>query len=510
MLILQQVLTTRLMQKSVFIIGFIFFFGNINAQDFRYVKLVFDTVEKTAEVVYGNAEFLDFPYSDEASTTSKELFMDIYQPKGDKLNNRPAIIFAHGGGFLAGKRDVDDMEAFCDSFARKGYVTATIDYRLGVEVLDNADMHYTRAAFRGVQDGRAAIRFLRANAANYGIDADKVYWGGNSAGAFIGLNSVYMDDDEISYHTGALNYTIMSKDYIAPDLGGLDIGDNLKYSGKPDAVMSCWGGVSDTLYIDGDENTTVLLVHGTDDSIVPFNSGGPFSLNSVSDVFGSNAINTMLINLGLPGEETYFVEGEGHGFYGALNGRWINLKGGNEYWDTVVRRATDFYYHQHRPEADFEYTTQGLSIGLEDLSTDAISWLWDFGDGNTSLSSNPTHVYDAEGTYKVKLYIENSIQSWDTISQEVVVGTTGGVERGDPLAIVAYPNPTKGMFYLSHKETIQPISINLYTLTGQLILTKTGFNGKQIELDLSSLRESMYLLKVDSGTKTTWIKVVRE
>lgn len=236
-------------------------FSQASAQDYRYVETIFPASVITSNVVYGSAPFLNAPYVDESSTTTQNLVMDIFQPQGDVLNNRPAIIFAHGGGFLTGSRNVDDMVAFCDTFARKGYVTVTIDYRQGVEVIDNSNLHYTRAAYRGLQDGRTAVRFLRANAATYGIDPDKIYFGGNSAGSFIGLNSIYLDADEIPDYAGATSYTnpIYPFNTInAPDLGALDIGTNLNFNGEPDAVMACWGGVGDTLTIEPVNNQAVF------------------------------------------------------------------------------------------------------------------------------------------------------------------------------------------------------------------------------------------------------------
>ena len=122
-------------------------------------------------------------------------------------------------GFSTGSRNVDDMVAFCDSFARKGYVTITIDYRQGVQVADNADMHYTRAAYRGIQDGRTAVRYLRANAATYGIDTNNIYWGGNSAGSFIGLHAIFMDEAEKPASAGAVSYSIAMMPFLGPDLG---------------------------------------------------------------------------------------------------------------------------------------------------------------------------------------------------------------------------------------------------------------------------------------------------
>ena len=122
----------------------------------------------------------------EESTTTQNLVMDIFKPTGDSFTLRPAIIMAHSGGFLTGNRNVSDMMALCDSLARKGYVTATIDYRQGFSLIDNVTLHSVRAVYRGLQDGRAAVRFLRANAATYGIDPTKIYFIGSS-GSFIGF-----------------------------------------------------------------------------------------------------------------------------------------------------------------------------------------------------------------------------------------------------------------------------------------------------------------------------------
>ncbi|MFW6226701.1 MAG: PKD domain-containing protein [Bacteroidota bacterium] len=399
---------------------------SLKAQEYRYVESIFSSVDKTADVVYGTAPFLNSPYTNESATTTGNLVMDIYQPAGDTVTKRPAIIFAHGGGFYEGSRNVDDMVAFCDSFARKGYVTITIDYRQGVQVADNADMHYARAAYRGIQDGRTAVRYLRANAAAYGIDTNNIYWGGNSAGSFIGLHAIFMDASEKPASAGPVSYDISMMPFTGPDLGDLDIGNNLKYSGEPNAVMACWGGIGDTLMIQAANDQPVFLVHGTADAIVPFNSGPPFNLSGVSDVYGSNPINTRLNSLGLTGNQTYFVPGEDHEFYGVTNGDWDNGTGGNAYWDTVVVMATAFYWQQNKPSADFSAAATDMVFTFTDASTGANAWIWDFGDGNSSEEQNPDHTYASEGDYQVSLYITNNLQSWDTITKTVTaaVGVT--------------------------------------------------------------------------------------
>ena len=119
----------------------------LSAQDYRYVQTLFPGSVKTPGIIYGTAPFLNSPYLNEAGTTVQNLVMDLYRPQNDTFQARPAIIFAHSGGFITGNRTADDMVAFCDTFARKGYVTASIDYRQGLEVLDNPDLHYDRAAY---------------------------------------------------------------------------------------------------------------------------------------------------------------------------------------------------------------------------------------------------------------------------------------------------------------------------------------------------------------------------
>lgn len=494
-----------------------FIFQSTKAQTYRYSKSIFSSSTKIADVVYGNAPFLNSTYHDESATTNADLVMDIYKPTGDSRTDRPAIIFAHGGGFATGSRTVDDMEAFCDSFARKGYVTATIDYRQGVEIVDNSNLHYTRAAYRGLQDGRAAVRFLRANAATYGIDPNKIYWGGNSAGSFIGLNAIYMDTDEKPTDAETVNYTInvggFPVSYSGPDLGNLDIGNNLSENGEPDAVMACWGGVADTTnQIDLENNQNVFLVHGTADGVVPFNSGPPFGLSGINDVYGSNAINTRLTNLEIPAQMTYFVSGQGHEFYGVDNGDWENGTGGNEYWDTVVVKATKFYHEQFKPTADFSSSATNLNVDFSDLSTNAVSWIWDFGDSQTSSEASPSHTYTAAGDYNVLLYVENSQANWDTILKMVsvaetvsilVVGENGGdVKSINSSLIKISPNPTTGKVTINLSKVPnfgKLVEITISNITGKLMFNKqASIANNQLQLDLSAYDKGLYFVKIQS------------
>ena len=410
------------MKKILLPFIFIFCYITLTAQVKRYTETIFPSSTVTSNVVYDTAPFLDSPYSKESSTTTEDLIMDVYQPTGDTHNNRAAIIFVHAGGFITGNRNHDDMVAFCDSFARKGYVTMTIDYRQGMYFLLNLGMHSTRAAYRGLQDGRSAVRHLRANASTYGIDPDQVYMAGSSAGSFIALHSIYMTDpSEKPVEANAVNYANLVFPFFhsGPDLGAFDRGGNLGESGTPNGIIALWGAVADVDLISASEDEPIFMAHGSDDGTVPFNSGAPFGVSLFPDVYGSNLINDELNNIGFTNKETYFLTGEDHEFYGTSNGTWANGTGGNMFWDSILLKSSNFLWLQHKPNANFTFSSGGLQVDFTDLTTGSMGWFWDFGDGNTSILQDPSHTYSTYGNYEASLFVTNDILSWDEINMPV-------------------------------------------------------------------------------------------
>lgn len=102
----------------------------------------------------------------------RELQLDLYRPK-DASQPLPAIVCIHGGGWFKGDRS--SMTNLAQALAAKGYVTATISYRLSGEARFPA----------AIQDCKAAVRFLRANAAKFGIQSDAIGVTGLSAGGHL-------------------------------------------------------------------------------------------------------------------------------------------------------------------------------------------------------------------------------------------------------------------------------------------------------------------------------------
>ena len=111
---------------NILIIGIVYL-TTLFAQNNRYLDEVFDEVIKTENVVYGNAPDLPFLFWVESNTVDIDLDMDVYEPAGDTLTNRPVIIFAHTGSFFSGHNETDDMVNLAKSAAKRGYVAISIN-----------------------------------------------------------------------------------------------------------------------------------------------------------------------------------------------------------------------------------------------------------------------------------------------------------------------------------------------------------------------------------------------
>jgi hypothetical protein len=104
--------------------------------------------------------------------------MDIYQPpSSDTVKNRPFIVWMHGGQFMKGNRS--GMKTYAIEFARRGYVSASISYRLSAKSLEDVPT----AVLDAREDAMDAINYLKQNAGTYGLDPNKGIIGGYSAGS---------------------------------------------------------------------------------------------------------------------------------------------------------------------------------------------------------------------------------------------------------------------------------------------------------------------------------------
>jgi len=289
----------------------------------RYYRPIFPTVTVSLNVAYGSAVTF--------SGATQQLLMDIYQPTGDTVSRRPVIIFAHQGGFVSGSRLDPYMVDVCMRLARLGYVTASIDYRLGFNLTGLAQPRDTpevaRAAIRGMQDMRAAVRFFRRDAATtklYRVNSRYIVVGGSSAGGFTALQVGYLDKaSEVPSYV----------DITA--LGGIEgASGNPGYSSAVLAVLNLSGATESVNYIEPG-NVPLCSVHGTADNVVPYLKGRVGSLLPPKYVVGSGLLHPRATAVGVR-NVLYTFRGAGHI---PFEGTSAN---GFAYADTTFRTIRDF------------------------------------------------------------------------------------------------------------------------------------------------------------------------
>jgi acetyl esterase/lipase len=148
----------------------------------RYVEKQFENVDQIATGVTFKAG------AARANGDKVDLKFDAWAPAGDTVTKRPAIVWMFGGAFIAGNRQT--MNTFAQDSARRGYVGITIDYRLEASATPITNL--LRGIYNAYDDSLAAADFLKANAAQYGIDPDALIAGGFSAGAITAVNDIVL------------------------------------------------------------------------------------------------------------------------------------------------------------------------------------------------------------------------------------------------------------------------------------------------------------------------------
>ncbi len=200
--------------------------------------------------------------------------MDIYQPTGDTMSARPLIILAHGGSFITGNGDRTNdptVDSLCIRFAKRGYVTVSIDYRT-TDYLSMVGADSTPAineVIMAISDGKAAIRYFmkdRATTNTYKIDTNNIFVGGNSAGAVLYMHVGYLDSiQECPAHI----QTAMAAN------GGFDGNSgNAGYTTRTKGIINLAGALNNASFISPGNKPSVNC-QGDADPVVPYSCGYP-------------------------------------------------------------------------------------------------------------------------------------------------------------------------------------------------------------------------------------------
>ena len=373
----------------------------------RYAEPVFEEVNTIVGIPYSSAV-------KEGDTLPATLYLDFYEPVGDTLPKRPLVITVFGGAFVAGSRDFIDMQEYCTRLAQHGYAAASIDYRL-LSIWNLNQTSLIRDAYMAAQDVSSAIRFFKYHYDEYRIDTEQVFLLGNSAGSIAILCELFMDEDERPAET-----------FEEPDLGSMHSSGFEEYAGFSPAVAGAipqWGGVMDLDVIDEEEYVPLCMLHGTDDTNVPYDSGYCYNgmLPGVMPyMYGSHPIAGRLDEIGITDYEFHSFEGEGHAFYFTLSYQL------NEKFDTCFNIVRDFLY-------------QHLSLSTSVPETEELKF---------QVYPNPSN-----GVFNIKTEGETTLTIYNLMGQTVANGKT---ENG----IFTVSNLPSGVYFVkSDKGLVQKVVV---------------------------------------------------
>lgn len=413
--------------------------------------------------------------------STETLQLDLYLPVcTDSSARRPLLLLAHGGAFLEGNKNDQSIHALCREFAKRGYVTASIGYRLGmigdesawncnypnyncVFATDSAEWY--RAYYRAVQDGKGALRYLINRHAQYRIDTANVFVGGESAGAFLALGLALLDtlperpaqtyaiNDANKPSSNTANCTYNAGEFFANSIPRPDLGDlegnieptQVKYTIK--GVANIYGAMLSNLLRlipQGKPKPAIYSFHQPCDIIVPIDS------------------NQVMWGLSWCFTNGYNCYGIGNTpkIYGSRVIRNWNTSGNYGYNIRTEFTAINFPY-------SFVF---GQGSCLDQVNT-------------------PCHAYDNRALRELQV-----AQFFAPLISTPPTCTTSSVEVPENAAgLHIFPNPFSGAISVYHETGLYG-QIEVSDLQGRRIYSVQSINNQLVEIDLTTQSAGVYVL----------------
>jgi hypothetical protein len=482
---------------------------SVNAQ--RYETEIFSNVDVTSNVMYGeNISVLGgTPFLD-------SLYMDVYEPAGDTASERYLIIMAHSGSFLPrgvntlpfGNKNDSAMMEMCMQFAKRGWVAAAINYRLGwnptPDILggdqETRASTIISAVYRSVQDMSTAIRFFRKDAATsntYKIDPDRIAAGGTNSGGYTAIAKGSLNKQSeinVAKFLFSSGLPFVSTDTLGDweGLGGipqLNVENHTGYSSDVALVLNMGGASGDSLWIEAGE-PPVVNFHGEADALTPINTG--------------------VVIVAATGDPIVEVSGS------RVIARENGLVGNSTVWDTVT--FSDAYSARAQALSSYEgfFPFTGSANGFE-------PWGWyDQNDPNIadSVTIAPGVTVPGSGfgsaanpfanKPKALAYIDTVMNYFNprAVLAMNAVQPASVKPQVKEVGVRAYPNPNRdGKVWVS-TSTDNILSYELFDIQGKLVVSQPVNDIGFIVED--NLQPGLYLLQVNFEGYSVKQKLVYE
>lgn len=473
----------------------------------RYLSEVFGAVNVTTNVKYAENISI-FPPPTPALI---DLVADIYEPAGDVLAQRPLIVFMHTGSFLpryingtpTGSRNDSATVEMCTRLAKRGYVVANMDYRIGWNPAgSNVDIRrgtILNAIYRAFQDAKSCVRYFRADAATnnlWKIDPNAIILGGQGTGGYIAVNYISFDKAAelqlpkfISGVTDATYGFVAGQPYVNQAIqgdfegyGGIpqlnNPNNSVGYSSAVQFVFNLGGALGDSTWLEAGDAPTVGM-HVIGDPFAPFNAGIVFVPGNppqpVVDVIGSGSIVRIADQLG--NNDCFINAGFTDSYTLAAN----NYNNGND----------------------------GLFPFATIPATQAGPWEWfdslTVVNGAALVGQNGTTIYTNALLTNPDMSKAKAIAYIDTVMNYVnprivyCLGLATGIStiENATAQIIVSPNPVADKINIDLSKFSNEIrSIGLYDVSGRIVKELTVSQARIYTINRENLNSGTYFVKV--------------
>ncbi|WP_235294975.1 T9SS type A sorting domain-containing protein [Portibacter lacus] len=487
----------------------------------RYIDDVF-TSYTTKDTVYStNISILRAP---QGIIEPIDLAMKIYTPEGDDHTDRPIILVAHTGNFLpqyinggiGGGMSDSVVVNTCKRLTAKGYVAAAFTYRQGWNPIapdqDTRTGTLLQAAYRGIQDARTAVRFIRKSVAEegnpYGVDPEKIGIWGIGTGGYVSLGAATLDDYEEVTLDKFLNSetllpladTVLLGNFYGTNQTQLNLPNHVGYSSDFALCVNVGGAMGDISWLDGKENEPAFIgYHATGDVFAPFADGPVIVPTTMQFVVNVSGTKTVIDSANAKGNNDVFASLLPE--FDPLKDQVEAQKAKTINWSaeySTEAGADNMYAFQtpvpigspwnwwDKPTLDAIIPQVNFVLGT-DYSSDTLHL--------SGLLTNPNMSAELGNTYLDTMFLHFAPRACLALNLGCQVS---GVQDLKPLEIglKAFPNPvlTETTLQVNADESIQ--KVYLYNTEGKLVQAVTNINSNIYNLKRNDLPSGSYFARI--------------
>ena len=550
--------------------GALLLFG-ANTQAQRYVTEVFTDAEITVATDQTYAQ----NYSVEPAVLQTgvpaliTLEADIYHPNNtiDTEQERPLIIYIPTGNFLPpvvngspnGSRKDSSAVNMAKLLAKRGYVVAVIEYRLGWNPTSPSQVVRTgtilNAAYKGMQDSKAAVRFFRNDRAtvnNYKINPNKVALIGEGTGGYIAMAHAFLnspgkigrlpglggtkflrtqDPDSSVIDTNRVGNFNGTNDIPLDISALLTTGDLTKvsgnfanyptYSSDVNFVINLGGALGDSSWIDRGQ-VPMIGIHAVRDPnapyqlgdvvvptqppsiVIPWATGAGYNLER-ANFFENNA---SFANKIYSDAITASIEAR-YGTSIPFNGDNIAVGTGKGLLPFILPENPVYPYNHGSPWQFWNSTQQSAQFPVTVNGNQITSH-------QASAASNPAMATSNELGRSTGLTYIDTIQRYINPRIVCALGLAACAEVGmqdvaNAVKVSVFPNPANTQVTIrSNNESGQIKSIRMFDVTGREVLSTSNLNTLTYQINRNDLIAGIYLVQVQTEKGRSSIKVIFE